>query len=69
MNDVHKRNSCEFKVRHATKSSAKAAMKAVRKHQRGDKFEVYSCIYCAGFHFGHVREDHALTPIEPAVAA
>lgn len=63
MNAIHEQNSCHGKVRHVTKSSAKRAMKLLRKHDRKGIFEVYSCAYCQGFHFGNKRPEFVLTPI------
>ena len=53
-----RRKACEGKKRYATQLEAVVAIKAMarRKALRGGSVEPYRCLWCGGFHFGHVSQ-------------
>jgi hypothetical protein len=48
------RQSCGGKERYPTRAAAEAHLRLIAKREKGFALlEVYACVFCDGFHFGH----------------
>ena len=51
---------CNVKVRYVSRHAALAGVENLRRNgkrgEKDDKFDVYQCMYCGAWHFGHRRE-------------
>ena len=50
-------HQCRRKVYHAKRSKAEQGVLAMTRKHPGQKFQVYECPWCHGFHVGHAKDE------------